>query len=74
MLNMNSQQQALNTIDATSYGSRPRKDYISMVTGELDQNSMGGDDLNVHRDEINLPMTNNHHTIGYTEPYQNQKD
>ena len=51
MLNMNSQQQALNTIDATSYGSRPRKDYISMVTGELDQNSMGGDDLNVHRDE-----------------------
>ena len=46
-----------------------------MVTGELDQSSMGEVDgqLNVHRDEINLPMNtgNNHHTIGYTEPYAN---
>ena len=68
----------MNTIDATSYGSRPRKDYISMVTNDLDQSSMGEVDgqLNVHRDEINLPMNtaNNHHTIGYTEPYANQKD
>ena len=49
-----------------------------MVTNDLDQSSMGEVDgqLNVHRDEINLPMNtgNNHHTIGYTEPYANQKD